>query len=300
MMDLDTDPRYGRAPPRRYYGKYAGTVSDNSAPSSGDHRGQVKVKVFGLLEETPDGSDNQPLEVLARPAFHPGFFFVPDNGTNVWVEFVAGDINYPIWTGVWYPDGATPKAIKTTDPTTAGDAPTLDQKIIRTTSGQVIQLDDTDQAQQTIVKDETNGNTVMLSSSGITVWATANKGNVTLQFGGGQQPTATVIVEDKKVTVSANQTQTIVLDDGKSQTTITDSTNSNTVTLDNNGITFADKNSNSIALGSSGITINAPNGLVLQCGNGNANVTLTSNTVQLQAASSGVTAMITTKSMDVS
>ena len=52
------------------------------------------------------------------------------------IVFVNGDINVPIWTAVWYPADATPKTV-------SGDAPTLDQKIIRTRSGQVIQLDDT-------------------------------------------------------------------------------------------------------------------------------------------------------------
>lgn len=202
MTDADDD-----GGGRRYYGKYAGLVTDNGPPASGSHRGQVKVKVPGILEETPDGGSHQPIEVLAAPAFLPGYFFVPENEAPVWVEFIAGDINYPIWTGVWYPDDAAPKAVDAGQPTQAGSAPTLDQKVIRTRSGQVIQLDDTDGGEQLVIKDEKNGNTVTLSSAGVTIWATGSGGKVTLQFG-GQQPTASVVVQDNTITLTAGDGST--------------------------------------------------------------------------------------------
>ncbi len=301
MTDLDHDPRYGRQAPRRYYGKYPGTVTDNGPPSSGDHRGQIKVQVPGIPEETPDGSGNQALEVLAAPAFLPGFFFVPDNGAKVFVEFVAGDINKPIWTGVWYPKDTPPKAIKPDDPTQPGSAPTLDQKIIRTRSGQVIQLEDTDQGEQLVLRDEAHGSTTTFSSTGITVWATASGGNVTLQFGGGSEPTATVVMEDKKITVAANQKQTIQLDETDSgpRTTITDDTNGNAITLSASGITFEDKtHKNKITFDASGITLDAPNGIKLKCGD-TTSVTLTSSTIELSTGPGGVTATIDGAALDV-
>src|SRR5271165_3442505 len=135
MSGSDDDPRYGRQPPVRYYGKYAGVVAGNGPPDSGSHRGEVTVTVPGILEETADGSGSQPIKVVASPAFLPGYFFVPNDNDTVWVEFVNGDINFPIWTGVWYPQDGTPNTVD-------GSAPTLDQKVIRTKSGQVIQLDD--------------------------------------------------------------------------------------------------------------------------------------------------------------
>jgi hypothetical protein len=221
MSMMDSDDRHDEL--RRYYGKYAGLVTDNGAPSDGSaHRGQVKVKVPGLLEETPNGNGNRPLEVLAAPAFLPGYFFVPDNQSPVWVEFIAGDINYPIWTGVWYPDDAPPKGVDPSQPTQAGSAPTLDQKVIRTKSGQVIELDDTSGSEQLVIKDEKNGNTVTLSSAGVTVWATKSGGNVTLKFGDGQQPTATVVVHDNNIQLSAG-----------------DSSSGSSITIDaSNGITL--------------------------------------------------------------
>lgn len=189
--------------PRRYYGKYAGLVTDSGPPEGGKaHRGEIKVKVPGILEETPDGSGHQPIEVLAAPAFLPGFFYVPEEQARVWVEFVDGNINFPIWSGAWYPDDAPPKAVDASKPTAAGSGPTRDQKVIRTKSGQVIQLEDTDGGEQLVIKDEKNGNAITLSSKGITIGATASGGNVTLLFG-GDSPTATVVVEDKKITLTA-------------------------------------------------------------------------------------------------
>jgi hypothetical protein len=235
-MDADDDARYGAAQPRRYYGKYAGLVTDNGPPpDGGSHRGQVKVKVPGILEETPDGNEHQPLEVLAYPAFLPGFFFVPDNEAPVWVEFVAGDINFPIWTGVWYPDDKTPKATSPTSPGQQGDAPTLDQKIIRskTDSGQVIQLDDTSGSAQTVISDEANGNLITLDQNGINITASAAGMSVTLTFG-----QTTVVVKDKTITLTAGQDQVVTLDDDGHQISLADNTNHNKITLDSNGITL--------------------------------------------------------------
>ena len=34
-----------------------------------------------------------------------GFFAMPPVGTGVWVEFEAGDLDYPIWSGCFWADG---------------------------------------------------------------------------------------------------------------------------------------------------------------------------------------------------
>jgi uncharacterized protein involved in type VI secretion and phage assembly len=169
----DDNQSCGRPAIARYHGKYAGVVTDNGPPSSGSHRGQVSADVPGILEETSDGSSNQPLKVLAAPAFPPGFFFVPEVGDTIWVEFVNGDINYPIWTGVWYAADAAPK--------TADDqAPTQDQKVIRTKAGFVLEFDDTSGGEKLVVKDKTNSTTITLDSNGVAI--VADKG-VTITCG---------------------------------------------------------------------------------------------------------------------
>jgi hypothetical protein len=79
-------------------------------------------------------------------------------GDNIWVEFGAGDINNPIWTGVWYPQDKTPK-------TADEQAPTEDQKIIRTAAGHVLQLDDSSGAEKILLVHKT-GSTVEIDQDG--------------------------------------------------------------------------------------------------------------------------------------
>ncbi|MCG9967142.1 phage baseplate assembly protein V [Pelotomaculum terephthalicicum JT] len=147
---------------KKYFGKYPGVVLSNDPPQNGPHRGELLVEVHGILEETPDGKSQRPIQVMAKPCFPPSFFFIPEEKDNVWVEFGAGDINNPIWTGVWYPQGKTPN-------TADAQAPAKFQKIIRTASGQVIQLDDSDKNEKLVIRDEKNNSTVTLDANGITV-----------------------------------------------------------------------------------------------------------------------------------
>lgn len=123
---------------RQYYGKYSGEVLpfDDQLPEELARRGEIRVKVPGILEEDAEG-ESRPLEVTAKPSFLPGFFFVPEPGQKVWVEFVAGEIDFPIWTGMWYPDEKSPGTVE-------AKPPTRFQKVIRTASGHVVQLDDTE------------------------------------------------------------------------------------------------------------------------------------------------------------
>jgi hypothetical protein len=175
MSDFTDAPDARSGAPRRYYGKYAGLVLDNAAQDGGAHRGQIKVKVPGILEEAPGGEGSQPIEVIAAPAFLPGFFFVPEVDAHVWVEFVAGDINHPIWTGAWYPNDAPPADSE-------GNAPDEHKKIIRTPSGQVLHLDDTSDGEKLVIlmiKDE-NKNTITMNKDGIVIECQQQGGTSTI------------------------------------------------------------------------------------------------------------------------
>src|SRR3989442_5434054 len=151
----------------KYFGKYAGIVLDHSAvPADAAKRGQIKVRVPGILEESPSGAD-QAIEVIARPSFISGFFFIPEANAQVWVEFVAGDINFPIWTGVWYPDQAAPH-------TADGSERTRFQKVIRTVSGHVVQIDDTNGWEQVVIQHK-SGSKIEIDHNGkITITDTGN------------------------------------------------------------------------------------------------------------------------------
>jgi uncharacterized protein involved in type VI secretion and phage assembly len=78
-----------------YFGKYRGTVVDNDDPTK---RGRLLVNVPAVL-----GTVN----VWAMPCVPyagegVGFKSLPDAKTGVWVEFEAGDLSYPIWTGLFW------------------------------------------------------------------------------------------------------------------------------------------------------------------------------------------------------
>ena len=160
MTTIMEAPSTGPHAGRKYYGKYPGFVLDRAPESdAGHHRGMLRVRVPGILEE--DGSDGQrPLEALASPAFMPGLFWVPEVGDSVWVEFAAGDVNYPIWTGVWYSVDDTPDNVD-------GSTPTEDQKVFRTPSGQLVYLEDTGGSEQLVLEDGAHSNRITMDSNGI-------------------------------------------------------------------------------------------------------------------------------------
>ena len=82
----------------RVWGKFRGRVTDNGHR---DRPGWVEAQVPGVLGER---------KVWCRPALPftgemAGFYAVPDVGAPIWVEFEAGDIRSPIWSGGFWKTG---------------------------------------------------------------------------------------------------------------------------------------------------------------------------------------------------
>jgi hypothetical protein len=81
---------------QKYYGKYRGTVLNNVDP---ELRGRLMLTVPDVLGAIPS-SWAEPVVPLAGPTGPPmGVYFVPLIGAGVWVEFEAGNPDYPIWAG---------------------------------------------------------------------------------------------------------------------------------------------------------------------------------------------------------
>jgi uncharacterized protein involved in type VI secretion and phage assembly len=98
-MNDDIDELYEHAD-SRYYGKYRGVVVANNDP---EHRGRLRVSCSALQEE-------EDAEVWAMPCVpyagkDRGMVFLPQAGTQVWVEFEAGDPSMPIWSGCFWNAG---------------------------------------------------------------------------------------------------------------------------------------------------------------------------------------------------
>jgi len=88
----------------RYLGKYTGFVSDNSDP---ENRGRLRVKVPSVLGPDVISGWALPCAPFGGQAGQ-GFFFVPEVGAGVWVEFEGGDPDYPIWSGCFWAEGEVP------------------------------------------------------------------------------------------------------------------------------------------------------------------------------------------------
>ena len=138
----------------RFHGVYRGTVAANDDPMQ---RGRVQVNVPAVFDlATPDAA------VWAMPCFPWGHFFVPQAGDRVWVAFEDGDPGAPLWLGAWYPRDAVPFDAQASPPL---------RRLIRSSSGHEVLLDDTQGAQKVVVSDA-GGSTITLDQNGITIQST--------------------------------------------------------------------------------------------------------------------------------
>jgi len=86
----------------RYFGKYRGLVQDVDDP---DNLGRLVAQVPEVY-----GEEDSPWAWPAVPfagASH-GLVLLPEVGDGVWIEFEAGDLSRPIWTGCWWARGELP------------------------------------------------------------------------------------------------------------------------------------------------------------------------------------------------
>jgi uncharacterized protein involved in type VI secretion and phage assembly len=140
----------------RYFGKYRATVMNNLDPML---QGRIMVQLadrYGLFPSTW-AMPSFPLAALGS-----GVVALPPVASQVWVEFEAGDPDYPIWTGAFWADpaGFPPLAL-------AGATPATPNIHLQTTTGVSITLSD-NPAQNVMIKTLT-GATVMIGAAGITI-----------------------------------------------------------------------------------------------------------------------------------
>jgi Type VI secretion system/phage-baseplate injector OB domain len=93
------------AAPRKFYGKYRGTVLLNVDP---EFRGRIMCMVPDVLGIIPSNWC-EACPPLAGPTGPPmGVYMVPTIGAGVWVEFEQGDPGKPIWSGCRFGVGDAP------------------------------------------------------------------------------------------------------------------------------------------------------------------------------------------------
>lgn len=77
----------------KYYGKYRGTVTNNIDP---EQRARIMAIVPATGTLIPSSWALPCVPIAGKSE---GIFVVPQIGAAVWIEFEAGDLDKPIWTG---------------------------------------------------------------------------------------------------------------------------------------------------------------------------------------------------------
>jgi uncharacterized protein involved in type VI secretion and phage assembly len=193
---------------QHYYGKYRGFVVDNRDP---EKRGRLKLTIPSVLGESQTG--------WALPCLpfggltHQGLFMIPDIDAQMWVEFEEGNVDKPIWVGVfWQQESDTPEEAAKAEPTT---------RMLRTPSGHVLQFDDASGEEQ-----------FRLAHPAGTEMTIDPQGTVNITDASGNA--FTLDAENREVVIEDSNGNTITMD--ASGTVIEDS-NGNTVQMAASGIT---------------------------------------------------------------
>jgi hypothetical protein len=116
-------------------------VTDNQDPKN---LGRIRAKVPELLQDVETGWALPSLPYAGKGS---GLFRVPPPDAGVWIEFEAGDVSRPIWTGCWWADSQLPADQD-------GGSATPDYSILRSEAGLMVVLND---AANTIAISDQNG-----------------------------------------------------------------------------------------------------------------------------------------------
>lgn len=87
----------------KYYGMYQGIVTNNNDP---EKRGRIKVKCPEVLGGNTESAWCDPVVEVAYD--NGGDFCIPAKEEGVWIAFLAGDANRPVYFGGWWQDKMTP------------------------------------------------------------------------------------------------------------------------------------------------------------------------------------------------
>mgnify|MGYP000450728901 CR=1 FL=1 len=181
MDDVTTIEKTIRQQQNRYYGKYRAFVSDNVDP---EKLGRCKLVIPSVMGET--------ISAWALPctayggAANIGVIAVPPVGAQVIAEFMEGDISSPLWTGTfWRVADEVPEEFS------ANDEPTA--KVMRTESGHVLVLEDRSgeesvtlrSSAEAVLEMDSDGSFALTDSGGATVTLDANAGEIRIEDANG-------------------------------------------------------------------------------------------------------------------
>lgn len=150
-----------------------------------------------------------------------GFFFLPEVDDEVLVAFEHGDMNYPyivgtLWNSKDKPPQGTAKAL-------ADDKKKVNQRILRSRSGHLIVLDDTDGQEKIIIQDKTAKNKIEIDSKENTMTINVEKdlkivakGNANLEAQGNitLKSTGDLSMECKNLSIKAQASGSVQANSG--------------------------------------------------------------------------------------
>jgi uncharacterized protein involved in type VI secretion and phage assembly len=178
---------------RRFYGVVIGVVTNNQDPKD---MGRVKVK-FPWLSES--GESNWARVASPMAGKERGLYCLPEVDDEVLVMFEHGSVERPYVVGaLWNGKDAPPE--KNSDKKN-------NKRLLKSRSGHVITLDDTEGAEKISIADKSGNNTLVFDTKANTVTLTSGKdlaiqakGNISLSADSGD-----VSIQCKSFSVDAQQ-----------------------------------------------------------------------------------------------
>ena len=169
------------------FGKYRGFVASNKDP---DQLGRLQLLIPSVL-----GTEVTNWALPCLPfggSAGVGWFAIPEQDAQVWVEFEEGELRRPIWVGTfWQKSGDAPADAQKTPPTT---------RLLQTPAGHILQFDDEDSKEQ-IRLHHAGGAELLIDENG-TITITDQAGN-TITLDADQQQIAIADTNDNAITMTA-------------------------------------------------------------------------------------------------
>jgi len=190
---LDVEEREALA--SRIQGVVVGVVTNNQDP---DGMGRVKVK-FPWLSDADESNWARVAAPMAGK--ERGIYFLPEVDDEVLVGFEHGDVRFPYVLGALWNGQEAPPA--------KNDDGKNNVRVIKSRSGHIVRLDDTDGGEKIEIIDKSGKNSVTIDASANTITMKAD-GDITLESGQGkivlkgESIEAKATAQDVKIEASAN------------------------------------------------------------------------------------------------
>jgi uncharacterized protein involved in type VI secretion and phage assembly len=175
---------------QRENGVVIGTVSDLQDP---EKIGRVRVKLPQYAEQQTDWA-----RIVAPMAGKDrGFFFQPEVGDEVLVAFENGDPRRA------YVLGALWSKVDTPPPRDGNDAQN-NIRLIKSRSGHIVRLDDTDGSEKIVIQDKSGANTLTWDAANNKIIIESGKGDMDINA-----PAGTLTISAKTVEIKASADMTV-------------------------------------------------------------------------------------------